>query len=36
MEILMLLLKFFGGLVLLFASGWLIAYLFNLDSNIKE
>jgi len=33
---LLLILKFFGGLLILFASGWLVAFLFKLENNVKK
>jgi hypothetical protein len=36
MQIFLLLFKFFGGLIILFTIGWLVAYLFKLENNIKK
>jgi K+-transporting ATPase KdpF subunit len=33
---LLLILKFFAGLLIVFASGWLVAFLFKLENNVKK
>jgi hypothetical protein len=35
MDCFLLILEFFGGLILLFALGWLVGHLFKLDKHIK-